>query len=82
MDIFWNYTLSLKLNISLILFTRHDIIEIADPSRMLDAFLFGTFVMGLEHGSMQSEGLRFNSSWRLRIFLCPTLVTRQKNIFV
>ena len=38
--------------------------------------------MGLEHGSMQSEGLRFNSSWRLRIFLCPMLVTRRKNIFV
>ena len=34
--------------------------------------------MGLEHGSMESEGLRFNSSWRLRIFLRPTLVTRRK----
>ena len=30
----------------------------------------------------KSEGLRFDSSWGLRIFLCPTLVTRRKNIFL
>ena len=30
----------------------------------------------------QSEGLRFDSSQGLRIFLCPTLVTRQGNIFL
>ena len=31
--------------------------------------------------SVKSKGLRFNSSWGLRIFLCPTLVTRQKTSF-
>ena len=30
----------------------------------------------------ESKGLRFDSSWGLRIFFCPTLVTRQKNIFL
>ena len=30
----------------------------------------------------QSEGLRFDSSQGLRIFLCPTLVTKQGNIFL
>ena len=28
----------------------------------------------------KSEGLRFDSSWGLRIFLCPTPVRRRKNI--
>ena len=33
----------------------------------------------VEHQSTESEDLRFDSSWGLRIFfLCPTLVTRQK----
>ena len=32
-----------------------------------------------EHQSWESEGLRFDSSWRLRsFFLCPTLMTRWK----
>ena len=29
----------------------------------------------------KSEGLRFDSSWGLRFFLCPTLVTRRKTSF-
>ena len=34
----------------------------------------------VEHQSAESEGLRVDSSWGLRIFyfLCPTLVTRRK----
>ena len=35
------------------------------------------------HQSADSEGLRFDSSWALSIFFCPTLVTRRKqNIFL
>ena len=30
---------------------------------------------------MESEGLRFVSSWELRIFLCPTLVIKEKTSF-
>ena len=30
----------------------------------------------------KSEGLRFDSSWGLRFFLCTTLVTWRKNIFL
>ena len=36
----------------------------------------------VEHWSAESEGLRFDSSWGLRIFLCPMLVIRRKNIFL
>ena len=36
----------------------------------------------VEHRSVESEGLRFDSSWGLRIFLCLKLVTRRKNIFL
>ena len=35
----------------------------------------------VEHRSAESEGLEFNSFWGLRIFLCPTLVTRRKTSF-
>ena len=35
----------------------------------------------VKHRSAESEDLRFDSSWGLRIFLRPTLVTRRKNIF-
>ena len=65
---------------------KHDAIDIADPSSMQDVChmnfvidlahcsLYGSVV---EHWSMESEGLRFNSLWGLRIFfLCPVLVTR------
>ena len=46
------------------------------------------FVIDLAHGgvcgsviedrSAESEGPRFDSSWGLSIFLCPSLVTRRK----
>ena len=32
----------------------------------------------LEHRNAESEGLRFDTSWGLKFFLCPTLVTRRK----
>ena len=51
---------------------KHYAIDIADPSGMQEA-------CDLEHQSSESEGLRFDSSWRLRsFFLCPTLMTRWK----
>ena len=34
-----------------------------------------------EHRSAESDGLRLDSSWGLRIFLCPTLVTRRITSF-
>ena len=34
------------------------------------------------HEESNSEGLRFDSSWGLRIFICPTLVTRRKTSFL
>ena len=37
----------------------------------------------VKHWSMESDGLRFNSSLELRVFLYPMLVTRRKkNIFL
>ena len=37
---------------------------------------------GIEHRSAESEGLRFDFSWRIRIFfLCHTLVARRKTSF-
>ena len=37
----------------------------------------------VEHWRAETEGLRFDSSWRLSIFfLCLTLVTRRKNVFL
>ena len=39
----------------------------------------GVFVaQWLDHRSVESEGFRFDSLWGLKIFLCPTLVTRRK----
>ena len=36
----------------------------------------------VEHQSVESKGLRFNSSWNSEFFFsCPTLETRLKNIF-
>ena len=35
----------------------------------------------VEHQIVKSEGLRFDSSWGLRFFFCPTLVTSQKKHF-
>ena len=36
--------------------------------------------LAVEHWSVESQGLRFNSSWELRIFLYPMLLIRQKNL--
>ena len=68
----------LKLNIFLILSTKHDAIDIADPSSMQVSYMkfCGSIV---EYRSAESECLRFDSSWRLRIFRYPTLVTRRKD---
>ena len=35
----------------------------------------------VEHRSAKSEDMRFDFSWGLRNFLCPTLVTRRKTSF-
>ena len=35
----------------------------------------------VKHHSVEYEFLRLDSSWGLRIFLCPTLVTRRKTSF-
>ena len=67
-----------KLTISLISIYKNYVIDIADPSSMQDACGMN-FVINLthrgslcgsvvEHGSAESEGLRFDSSWGLRIF--------------
>ena len=77
-----------KLTVSLISIYKHYAFDIADPSSLQDAchmnFVINLAHRGvsvaqwLEHRSAESEGLRFDTSWVLRIFLCPTLVTRQK----
>ena len=53
---------------------KHDAIDIADPSSMQDECHM-TFVIDL------IGGVRVDSSWGLRIFLCPTLVIRRKTSF-
>ena len=79
-----------KLTVSLISIYKHYAFDIADPSSIQDAchmnFVIDLAHRGvsvaqwLEHQSAESEGLRFDSSWVLRVFLCPTLVTRRKNV--
>ena len=53
---------------------KHYPIDIANPHSMQDAYHMN-FVRDFTH----HEGLKFDSSWGLRIFLCPTLVTRLKS---
>ena len=36
----------------------------------------------VEHSSAESEGLRFDSSWGLRIFSLPHILDKKKNIFL
>ena len=68
---------SSKLTTHLISVNKHYAIDIADPGSRQDA-CHGSVV---KHRSAEYEGLRFDSSRGLRIFfLCPTLVTRRKNI--
>ena len=46
---------------------------------VIDLALRGVSVdQWLEHRSAESEGLRFDSLWGLRIYLSPTIVTRRK----
>ena len=53
---------------------KHQAIDIADPGSMQDVFVIDLTHRGvsvaqwLEHQSGESEGLRFDSSWGLRIF--------------
>ena len=80
--------------ISLISIYKHCAIDTADPSQQYAGHvshdlhnrprsLWSLCGSVVEHWSMESKGLRFHSSWGLRIFFfCPTLVTRQKNIFL
>ena len=75
------------------LISKHCAIDTADPSSM-QVMCHMTFIIDLAHCGVfvaqsigarnpkESKGLRFDSSWGLRIFFCPTLVTRQKNIFL
>ena len=67
-------------------------IDIADPSRMQDA-CHVNFVIDLahrgvsvalvvEHRSVESEGLKFYSSWGLRIFSLSHALDKMKNIFL
>ena len=56
---------SLKLNIFLILSTKHDAIDIADPSSMQVSYMkFCGSIMESDR-SAESDCLRFDSSWRL-----------------
>ena len=71
---------------------KHDAIDIADPSSMQDAchmnFVIDLAHRGvsvaewLEHRSAESEGLRFDSSWGLRIFSLSHARDKTKNIFL
>ena len=66
------------------------ILHIADPSSVQDMchmnFIIDlahhgvSMVQQLKHWNMESEGLRCDSSWGLRIFPLSTLVTRPKKI--
>ena len=78
--------LSLFLYRALILFPNRTPSTIGDPSSMWDACHMN-LVIDLAHRRVsvalwQSiDGLRLDSSWGLRIFFCPTLVTRRKISF-
>ena len=72
---------SSKFTISLISIHKHYAIDIADPSSMQDACHMNLAIdlahrgvsvaQWLEHRSAECEGLRFDSSWGLRIFSVP-----------
>ena len=81
----------LKTNHLYYFYQKHYAIDIADPSSMQDA-CYKNFLIDLAHrrvlwlsgraSDRNSEGLRFDSSWGISIFLYPSLVTRRKNIFL
>ena len=70
---------------------RHDAINIDDSSSMQDTCHMN-FVIGhtqhricgsvSEHQSTESEGLRFDSSWRLNFFSLSHTCDIKKNIFL
>ena len=79
-----------NLTIFLFLLTKHDVNDIADPSSLQDAYHAWTSEWALpttdspwlscraSEGGVRRFEVRF--SWGLRIFSCPTLVTRRKKI--
>ena len=79
-----------NLTIFLFLLTKHDAYDIADPSSLLDAYHAWTSEWAFSNtdspwlscraseGGVRRFEVRF--SWGLRIFSCPTLVTRRKKI--
>ena len=80
---------SSKLTVSLISIYKHYAVDIADPSSMQVACHMN-FVIDLahrggsvvEHRSMESKGLRFDSLWGLRIFsLSHTRDETKKHFF-
>ena len=69
---------------------KHDAIDVANPSSMQDACHMNFVIdfanrslcgLVVEYRSAEFEGLTFASSWGLRKFLFPTLVTRRKAPF-
>ena len=70
---------------------KHDAIDIADPSSMQDVCHMN-FVLDLAHRSLcgsvvehrnaETEGLRFDSSWGLRIFSLSYASDKTKNLFL
>ena len=84
---------SSKLTISLISIYKHYAIDIADPSTYAGCMsyelhnrphsLWSLCGSVVEHKSMESEGLGFNSSWGLRIFsLSHACNKMENNIFL
>ena len=73
---------SSKLTNSLISIYRHYTINIADPNSMLDACHMNFVIDLLTRKSLWCEGLRFDSSWGLRIFSLAHARDKMKNIFL
>ena len=78
-------------NIFLYFFTELKSIDIADPNSMQDGYhelrnrprlLESLCDSVVEHRSKESEGLRFDSSWGLRIFSLSHARDKTKNIFL
>ena len=77
-----------------ILFTKHDAIEIADPNHEYAGRVsYIDYVISHAHhrvsvtqwwniGGAESVGLRFDSSWGLRIFSLSHTRDKTKNIFL
>ena len=67
---------------------KHDAIDVVHPSSMQDACHMN-FIIDLAHGrvsvaqwqSIEAQGLRFDSSWRLRVFSSSYARDQTKNVF-